>query len=163
MGRCAADKILTIEQATALRDELAAAGTEVVLTNGCFDVIHVGHIRYLEEARRLGGFLIVAVNSDAGVRCLKGEGRPINPEMDRAEIIAALGCVDVVVIFSERTAEAVVRCLRPSIYVKGGDYSEEQIPEARIAHEVGARVVIASLVPGKSTTALVDAICKNES
>jgi rfaE bifunctional protein nucleotidyltransferase chain/domain len=132
----------------------------IVLTNGCFDLLHVGHIRYLAMARSLGDVLIVAVNDDASVRALKGPGRPLIPAPERAEVVAALASVDRVVIFSEMTAEDLVAAVRPDIYVKGGDYAQpgqdgKQPPEARIVAQYGGRVVIIPLVPGHSTSILL--------
>src|SRR6266496_6867123 len=103
-----------------------AAGERGVFTNGCFDLLHLGHIRYLQEARALGGFLIVGLNNDAGVRSLKGPGRPLLAEMERAEILAALACIEYVTIFAEPTAGLLVELLQPAIYVKGGDYANAQ-------------------------------------
>jgi rfaE bifunctional protein nucleotidyltransferase chain/domain len=156
------EKIRTIDETAGIRERLRAAGMTFVLTNGCFDVIHVGHVRYLEAARGLGDYLLVLVNADASVRALKGPERPLVPEQERAEIIAALGCVDCVVIFSEMTAEGIVERLRPDVYVKGGDHSEEEIPEAKVARRVGARLVLIPPVVGKSTSALVDRICRRK-
>lgn len=141
-----------------LRGELAARGAKLVFTNGCFDLLHVGHIRYLQAARALGDRLVVAVNGDASVRALKGEGRPINHEADRAEVLAALKCVDFVTIFSgERVTELVCE-VRPHIYAKGGDYTIESLnAEERAAlEEAGAEIKILPLVPGKSTTAIIE-------
>jgi rfaE bifunctional protein nucleotidyltransferase chain/domain len=157
-----AGKIRTLEEAGAIRDEIALAGKAFVLTNGCFDVLHVGHVRYLEAARGLGDYLLVLVNSDSSVSELKGPARPLVPERERAEIIGALGCVDGVVIFSQRTAEAIVERLRPDVYVKGGDLSEDQIPEAIVARRVGARVELIPPVVGRSSSALVDLICRRK-
>jgi D-beta-D-heptose 7-phosphate kinase/D-beta-D-heptose 1-phosphate adenosyltransferase len=146
------------------REELARrlaagrAGKTVVFTNGCFDVLHLGHLRALEAARRLGDLLVVGVNSDASVRRLKGPLRPIVPECERAELIAALRPVDYVVIFDEPTAEETIRILRPEVYVKGGDYTLGQIPESAPVRELGGRVEIAPLVPGLSTTRIVQRI-----
>jgi rfaE bifunctional protein nucleotidyltransferase chain/domain len=129
----------------------------LVFTNGCFDLLHVGHVRYLQEARQLGDALIVAVNGDAGVRALKGPGRPVNAELDRAEVIAALECVDFVTIFPEMRATNVLRAVRPHVYVKGGDYTPDTLDadERQVLDEIGAEIRIVSLVPGKSTTAML--------
>lgn len=126
----------------------------LVLTNGCFDLLHTGHVTYLMQARRLGGFLLVAVNGDASVRALKGEGRPVNSAADRCAVLAALRCVDAVVVFEEERATGVIEEVRPDIYVKGGDYTPETLhpAEASALRQVGARVEIVSLVPGRSTT-----------
>ena len=127
----------------------------VVFTNGCFDILHAGHVRYLTAARELGDILIVGLNSDASVRKLKGEGRPVNPAADRAEVLAGLRAVDHVVIFSEDTAEDLVRRLQPDIYVKGGDYSLDRLPESAIVAAYGGRTVLVPMVEGRSTTNVI--------
>lgn len=138
-----------------LRDEYRRAGKTVVFTNGCFDILHAGHVRYLAEARAQGDVLIVGLNSDESVRTLKGQGRPVNSAADRAEVLEALRAVDHVTVFGEATAEELVRLLQPDIYVKGGDYSVDQLPEAAIAAAYGGRTVLVSLVPGRSTTNVI--------
>jgi len=136
----------------------AAEGKRLVLTNGCFDLLHTGHVRYLEEARRCGDALIVAVNSDASVRELKGPTRPVNGELDRAEVLAALRCVDHVTIFTGKRVTEVIRLLRPAVYAKGGDYTPETLDpgEKAALDEVGAEIRILQLVPGRSTTAILE-------
>ncbi len=137
---------------------LAAArreGHTVVFTNGCFDILHAGHVRYLTEARKLGDVLVVGLNSDESVRKLKGAGRPVNPAPDRAEVLAGLRAVDHVVVFAEDTAEELVRHLQPETYVKGGDYSLESLPEAAVAASYGGRTVLVPLVEGRSTTRMI--------
>lgn len=136
----------------------ASQGKRLVLTNGCFDLIHTGHVRYLEEARRCGDALIVAVNSDASVRELKGPSRPVNGELDRAEVLSALRCVDHVTVFHEKRVTAVIRSLQPAVYAKGGDYTPETLdPEEKAAlDEVGSEIRILQLVPGRSTTAILE-------
>jgi rfaE bifunctional protein nucleotidyltransferase chain/domain len=129
-----------------------------VFTNGCFDLLHVGHVRYLQAARQLGDRLVVGLNSDASVRQLKGPTRPLVPEDERAEVLAALACVDFVTIFSERTADNLLTLLRPQIYAKGGDYTPENLPEAATVEAYGGKISIVSFVPGRSTTDLVDRI-----
>lgn len=142
-------------------DELKAAGKKIVFTNGCFDVLHAGHVRYLAEAKELGNVLIVGINSDASVSGLKGPGRPVNVEEDRAEVIAALGAVDFVVLFEELTAEALVEQIRPHVYVKGGDYNVKDLPEAKIAAQFGGKTILIPEVPGRSTTNIIRRIqCK---
>jgi len=153
--------VVSLEEACELRKEAASRGRKVVFTNGCFDLLHVGHIRYLEEARRHGDLLIVGVNDDQSTRYLKGPGRPHMAQQDRAEILASLRCVDLVVMFGERTAERLVEALRPDVYVKGGDYSIEELPEAKIVTEYGGEVFLAPFVPGCSTTDLVSAIVQS--
>ncbi|MEY5024762.1 MAG: hypothetical protein RLZZ244_290 [Verrucomicrobiota bacterium] len=136
---------------------LRAAGKRVVFTNGCFDLLHVGHVRYLQAARKRGDVLVVALNGDGSVRALKGPERPINPEADRAEVLAALGCVDYVTLFHTPRVTEVIRSVRPHVYVKGGDYTPDSLDaeERGAMGEVGAEVEILALVPGKSTTAVV--------
>jgi len=136
-------------------ERFRASGKRLVFTNGCFDLLHVGHVRYLQAARALGDALLVAVNGDASVRALKGPSRPINCEADRAEVLAALGCVDYVTVFHTERVTELVRTVRPQVYAKGGDYTVESLnPEERNAlKEVGAEIRILPLVPGKSTTA----------
>ena len=131
-----------------------------MLTNGCFDLLHVGHVRYLESARRMGDALVVAVNSDRSVRKLKGELRPITPEAERAEIVAALACVDFVTVFDDSTALALIRTVRPAVYVKGGDYSDDssspRFPaEGTQVRSYGGEIVILPLERGHSTSLLV--------
>ncbi|MBV9547262.1 MAG: adenylyltransferase/cytidyltransferase family protein [Chloroflexi bacterium] len=130
-------------------------GARIVLTNGHFDLLHVGHLRYLRAARALGDVLVVGINSDASVRARKA-GRPLVPEAERAELVAALEPVDFVVVFGEATADALLRTIRPSIYAKGADYSEETLPEAAAAREIGAQLAFIPLVPGRSTSTLAD-------
>ena len=144
----------TPEQVRALRDELQAQGRQLVFTNGCFDLLHVGHVRYLRQARELGDALVVALNSDASVRELKGPTRPVTTEEDRGEILRALACVDQVVVFDEPRVTRLIEEIQPHIYTKGGDYTVESLnPEERGALErVGAKIEILSLVPGRSTT-----------
>ncbi len=117
-------------------------GLRIVLANGCFDVLHPGHVRYLKGAKKEGDLLVVGINSDSSARALKGEGRPILPQAARAELVAALACVDFVVIFDEPTVEALLRLLRPHVHAKGTDYTAESVPERSIADELGIRVAI---------------------
>ncbi len=128
-----------------LRRDVAAArmrGQRIVLANGCFDLLHIGHVRYLQAARRLGDLLIVGVNADAAVRALKGEGRPILPAEERAEIVAAFACVDYVVIFDDVTIAPLLEALRPDVHAKGTDYTPETVPEREIVRRYGGRVAI---------------------
>jgi rfaE bifunctional protein nucleotidyltransferase chain/domain len=153
-------KILTAEQARALADEMREDGRKLVFTNGCFDLLHVGHVRYLEAARALGDALLVAINGDESVRALKGEGRPLNRAEDRAELIAALECVDHVVIFPEVRATQLLEVVRPAIYVKGGDYTKDSLhAEERAALEqIGAEIRILPFEAGHSTSGLLEKI-----
>ena len=135
-------KILSLEQLAAKSGQLRSTGKRVVATNGCFDILHVGHVRYLAAARKLGDLLVVGLNGDSSVRQLKGEGRPIMPEHERAEIVAALAGVDAVVIFPELDVRAIIREIHPDIQAKGTDYTEESVPERDTVIECGGRVAI---------------------
>jgi D-glycero-beta-D-manno-heptose 1-phosphate adenylyltransferase len=136
------DKILTREQLRRQVAEWRVAGEPVTLANGCFDLLHVGHVRYLHAAKKLGGRLIVAVNSDESVKALKGEGRPLMPAGERAEILAALADVDAVVVFPEHDVRALIRDIRPDVQAKGTDYTADSVPERDAVHECGGRVMI---------------------
>jgi D-beta-D-heptose 7-phosphate kinase/D-beta-D-heptose 1-phosphate adenosyltransferase len=129
---------------------------KIVFTNGCFDLLHVGHVRYLQEARALGDLLVVGVNSDASVKVLKGPTRPVQIEADRAEILAALACVDYTVIFNEETPAELIRQVVPDILVKGGDWKIEQIVGADFVIAQGGKVLSLQFVDGKSTTKLIE-------
>ena len=131
---------------------------KIVFTNGCFDLLHVGHIRYLQEARCLGDTLVVGVNSDASVRRLKGPSRPVQNENDRAEILAALGCVDWAVIFPEDTPENLIHQVRPDFLVKGGDWKIEQIVGASFVQSYGGQVLSLNFIEGRSTTKIIEKI-----
>ena len=137
---------------------LRAGGKKIVFTNGCFDILHAGHVRYLEKAKAFGDVLVLGLNSDASVRANKGPSRPINSEMDRAEVVGALASVDAVVLFDELTAESIIAKVRPDVYVKGGDYTIETLPEAKIVQSYGGRVEFVSLVAGRSTTNVIEKI-----
>jgi rfaE bifunctional protein nucleotidyltransferase chain/domain len=130
----------------------------VALTNGCFDLLHVGHVRSLEFAAAQADILVVGVNDDASVHSIKTPDRPIVSAPERAELIAALDCVDYVVVFGERTAERLVAALKPDVYVKGGDYTEASLPEAAVVRAYGGEIVLAPLVTGISTTSIIDRI-----
>ncbi len=155
-------EILALEAVPQWRARLRAAGRRVAVTNGCFDVLHVGHISYLEAARRLADVLLVGLNGDASVRQLKGQQRPINSEVDRAAILAALRVVDAVAVFPERTATRFLSLAQPDVYVKGGDYTLETLnqDERHAVESGGGRIVIIPFVPGKSTTALLEKITR---
>ena len=144
------------------RAALRARGRKLVVTNGCFDLLHLGHVTYLESARNQGDALLVGVNSDAAVRELKGPGRPVNCEADRAAVLAALQSVDGVCVFSEKTAARFLSVAQPDIYAKGGDYTVETIngDERQLVEQAGARIVILPMVSGKSTTGLIDKIAR---
>ena len=157
------DKIIPWDNLESWRAAVRAAGKKLVVTNGCFDLLHVGHVTYLEQARNLGDVLLVGVTGDDSVRGLKGPGRPLNTECDRAAVLAALESVQGVCVFKERTAERFLSVAQPDIYVKGGDYTLETLKpqeERRIVERLGGKVLILSLVPGKSTTEMVKKIAK---
>ncbi len=134
---------MTIEEAARLAETLRAAGRRIVLANGCFDLLHVGHLRYLHAARHLGDVLFVGVNGDAAVRRLKGPGRPLMPVQERVEILGALRDVDHVVVFEEDTADALVARIRPHVHAKGTDYTADSVPEAATVRAAGGRIAIA--------------------
>lgn len=137
---------------------LHRAGEKIVFTNGCFDILHAGHVRYLETARSFGDCLVLGLNTDASVRGNKGPSRPINSELDRAEVVGALKSVDYVVLFGEKTAETIIAKVRPDVYVKGGDYTLETLPEAKIVQSYGGRVEFVQMVAGRSTTNVIKKI-----
>ncbi|GAB4250924.1 MAG: D-glycero-beta-D-manno-heptose 1-phosphate adenylyltransferase [Acidobacteriota bacterium] len=150
--------VVPLEEAVRRVAAVKRQGGTVVLANGCFDLLHVGHVRYLEGARREGDFLVVAVNSDRSVRALKGPGRPILNERDRAELVAALRPVDLVVIFDETTVDEVIRRLQPHVHAKGTDYSADSVPERKTLAEVGGRVAIVGDPKDHSTRDLLEHI-----
>ena len=135
-------------------------GKTIVFTNGCFDILHAGHVRYLAAAKEFGDILVLGLNGDASVRELKGEGRPLNSQEDRAEVMAALGAVDYVIIFDEKRVDNLLREIRPRIYAKGGDYTVQSLHPDEMAalKEIGAKIEILPLVPGKSTSKLIQSI-----
>jgi rfaE bifunctional protein nucleotidyltransferase chain/domain len=155
-------KIVGLEGLSERSKQLRAAGKKLVATNGCFDLLHVGHVRYLQGARALGDLLVVGLNGDHSVGELKGKGRPVLGERDRAEIVAALQCVDLVTIFSEVRATQFIAASRPAIYVKGGDYSSETLNEEERAllNEIGAEIRFIPFEAGYSTSRLLEQICK---
>jgi len=157
-------KILTAEQARALGDEMRENGRKLVFTNGCFDLLHVGHVRYLQAARALGDALLVAINDDESVRALKGEGRPLNRAKDRAELIAALESVDYVVIFPEVRATELLEIVRPAIYAKGGDYTKDSLDaeERATLDQIGSEIQILPFEAGHSTSGLLEKIKQRE-
>src|SRR5438034_1454627 len=154
-------KITTLDAVVALRDRWRAEGKTVVWTNGCFDLLHVGHVRSLQAARALGDVLVVGINSDDSVRLLKGPGRPMMAAADRAEVLSALGAVDFVVVFDDETPELALEQLQPDVHAKGADYAPpngKPIPEREIVEAYGGRVEFLPLVEGISTTALTERI-----
>jgi D-beta-D-heptose 7-phosphate kinase/D-beta-D-heptose 1-phosphate adenosyltransferase len=148
-------KLKTVSELAQLAASARRDGRCVVFTNGCFDLLHIGHTRYLQEARSLGDLLIVAINSDASVSALKGPERPLVPEQERAEVLAALACVDYVTIFDAADPGGVIAAIQPDVLVKGGDWPVEQIVGRELVLARGGRVVSLPLVPGASTTGLV--------
>ncbi len=148
----------TTNAAVALVQRLRAAGKTIVFTNGVFDLLHVGHLRYLRQARALGDALLVGVNSDRSVRQIKGAGRPITAEGERAEVLEALDCVDGVVIFAEETPHELIAALQPDVLVKGADWAEDAIVGRDIVESRGGRVVRVAIEPGHSTTNILDRI-----
>lgn len=148
-------KILTREQLQKQVAEWRGAGDTVTLANGCFDLLHVGHVRYLRAAKELGGRLIVAINADDSVRALKGAGRPIMPHAERAEILAALADVDAVVVFPERDVRALIREIKPDVQAKGTDYTTDSVPERDAVQEYGGRVAIVGDPKDHSATEII--------
>ena len=149
---------MTIDDAVRLAESVRARAGKVVFTNGVFDLLHPGHVRYLQDARALGDVLIVAVNSDRSVRANKGPSRPINPEDERAEVLRALACVDAAVIFDEETPHAVISRIQPDVLVKGADWGEHNIVGRDIVEARGGRVVRIEIAPGHSTTELINKV-----
>ena len=156
------DKILSVDALPDWRSALRGQGKRLVVTNGCFDILHAGHVTYLDAARQQGDALLVGLNNDASVRQLKGEKRPINSEGDRAAVLAALQAVDAVCIFPEIRATRFLALAQPDIYVKGGDFKADELPkeERDIVASFGGRIVTLGFVPGKSTTALLEKISR---
>ncbi len=154
-------KIAELAEVSRHCEKLRRAGKKIVVTNGCFDLLHVGHVRYLQAARALGDFLLVGLNNDRSVQQLKGAGRPITTENDRAQILAALECVDGVTIFPEVRATQFIAAVRPTIYVKGGDYTSETLndQERALLNEIGAEIRIIPFEAGYSTSTLIEQIC----
>lgn len=151
-------ELLSLEAAQELRDRLKRDGKTLVFTNGHFDLLHAGHLDYLEKARGLGDALIVALNGDASTRRLKGEGRPLVPEGQRARLLAALAPVSAVIIFEADTANDLILALKPEIYVKGGDYADKPLPERAAVESYGGRVELIEFLSGHSTTTLINRI-----
>lgn len=139
---------------------LRQAGKTIVFTNGCFDILHVGHVRYLREAKKLGDILVLALNSDASVRTIKGEKRPLVPEEERADIMAALESIDYVILFDDPTPQQLIEYIQPDILVKGGDWAEAAIAGADFVKASGGRVITIPLTEGRSTTNIVEKIRK---
>jgi len=152
------DKIITREQVSQIVSQLKREGRKVAFTNGCFDLLHIGHLELLENARKLGDILIVGLNSDDSVRRLKGPQRPINTQLDRARILAALEVVDYVVIFNEDTPLELIQTIKPDFLIKGGDYRPDAIVGSEFVESYGGKVIVFPLVRGKSTSDLISTI-----
>ena len=157
-------KIVALDKLSSRAADLRSAGKKLVATNGCFDLLHVGHVRYLETARTLGDALVVGINGDESTRELKGDGRPINGENDRAEVIAALACVDLVAIFPDVRAVRFLELARPDIYVKGGDYTVDTLDksERSVLEQSGAEIRIIPFQKGYSTSGMVNKLKQQE-
>jgi glycerol-3-phosphate cytidylyltransferase len=138
--------------------ELKSKNKVVVTTNGCFDILHVGHVRYLNQAKALGDVLIICLNTDKSVKKLKGDSRPVNSELDRAEVLAGLQSVDYVILFDEDTPSDLLAQLKPDIHVKGGDYDVNTLPEAQVIKQFGGKIMFLPFVEGKSTTGIINKI-----
>ena len=154
--------IIDRKNATQFCEDLRQRGKQVVFTNGCFDIIHAGHVRYLTTAKNFGDVLIVGLNTDDSVKRLKGANRPINNQDDRAEVLLGLKAVDHVIFFGEQTAENLIAEVKPAVYVKGGDYTLETLPEAKIVQKYGGRVELINLVAGRSTSNVIEKILGRE-
>src|SRR5213076_2413114 len=153
-------KIITLDELREKSERLRSTGNRVVATNGCFDILHVGHVRYLAAARKLGDMLVVGLNGDSSVRQLKGKGRPVNPEQDRAEVLAALESVDYVTIFPELRATNFLRAAQPTIYAKGGDYTPDTLDpkERAVLEKFGTKIDIIPFEKGYATSQLLTRI-----
>jgi len=151
-------KIMELESLKKEIETLKEAGELIVFTNGCFDILHVGHIRYLKKAASLGDKLVLALNSDSSVKKLKGKARPFVPDSERMEMLAALEMVDYLILFSEIDASQLLEELKPQIYVKGGDYRIEDLPEAETVYNYGGKIVLVTEIKGKSTTNIIKKI-----
>jgi D-beta-D-heptose 7-phosphate kinase / D-beta-D-heptose 1-phosphate adenosyltransferase len=157
-----AGRMVTLEQMARLAEAYRAQGRQVVFTNGCFDLLHVGHVTYLEQAAALGDVLVVGINSDSSVRALKGPQRPIYNQQVRSAMLAALDCVDHVLVFDEATPHALLWAIRPDVLVKGGTYGEDQVVGREVVQAYGGRVCVTGIVEGMSTTAIVSSVRRRE-
>jgi rfaE bifunctional protein nucleotidyltransferase chain/domain len=157
----ATDKIKTLEEILAARAELRRLGKKLVFTNGCFDILHVGHVRYLNQARAMGDALVVAVNSDRSVRLIKGPERPIVPQEERAEVLAALSCVDWILIFDDPTPQQIIDAIIPDVLVKGSDWGINEIVGRDTVEKAGGIVRSIPLVDGSSTTSIIKKVLEH--
>ncbi len=154
--------LISTDDIASFCEVLRKGGKKIVFTNGCFDILHAGHVTYLEKARSFGDCLVLGLNTDASVRANKGPSRPINSELDRARVVGALKAVDYVVLFGEQTAEHLIAKVKPDVYVKGGDYTLETLPEAKIVMGYGGKVEFVNMVEGRSTTNVIKKIKQGE-
>ncbi len=152
------EKLIEKENIDEYIKKLKAENKKIVFTNGCFDILHAGHVRYLKESKKFGDILIVGLNSDISVKKIKGESRPINPEMDRAEVLAGLEAVNYIVLFDETSPVKLLEEIKPDIYTKGADYTVETLPEAKTVLSYGGKIEFIKLVEGRSTTKIIDKI-----
>jgi rfaE bifunctional protein nucleotidyltransferase chain/domain len=155
-------KLKTFKGLTAVVERLRRRGKKIVLANGCFDLLHVGHVRYLSGAKFLGDVLIVGINGDRSVRHLKGKGRPLMPEAARAELVAGFACTDYVIIFQEKDVERLLRTIHPDVHAKGGDYTKDTVPERAVVKFYGGRVAIVGGPKVRSTTELIKRIQRSK-
>ena len=162
MRRKVLGSIIKQDELDSLLKKLKDENKTIVTTNGCFDILHVGHVRYLQKTKTFADKLIVALNSDKSVRSIKGPDRPINNENDRAEILCALECVDYVVLFDEDSPMNLLARLKPDVHTKGADYTVETLPEAKVIMDAGGRIEFISFVEGKSTTSIIEKISDNK-
>lgn len=153
-------ELLTKIQLKETLDKLRSEGKTIVTTNGCFDILHAGHVRYLNKAKTFGDVLVVALNSDKSVRAIKGEGRPVNNELNRAEVLCGLRSVDYVVLFDENSPLELLKFIKPDVHTKGADYTIETLPEAKAIIEAGGRIEFIEFVDGLSTTSIINKVQK---
>jgi len=151
-------QVVKINELLDIIKELKSENKVVVTTNGCFDILHVGHVRYLNQAKALGDILVVCLNTDKSVKKLKGDSRPINSENDRAEVLAGLSSVDYVILFDEETPSDLLGKIKPDIHVKGGDYNVDTLPESKVIQQAGGKIIFLPFVEGKSTTGIINKI-----
>ena len=152
------EKLIEKENLDNIIKKLKAENKKIVFTNGCFDILHAGHVRYLKESKKFGDILIVGLNSDVSVKKIKGESRPINPEMDRAEVLAGLEAVNYIVLFDETSPVKLLEEIKPDIYTKGADYTVETLPEAKTVLSYGGKIEFIKFLEGRSTTKIIDKI-----
>lgn len=152
------EKLIEKENLDNIIKKLKSENRKIVFTNGCFDILHAGHVRYLKESKKFGDILIVGLNSDISVKKIKGESRPINPEMDRAEVLAGLEAVNYIVLFDETSPVKLLEEIKPDIYTKGADYTVETLPEAKTVLSYGGKIEFIKFLEGRSTTKIIDKI-----